>query len=85
MKNNSSDVVVVICNYNNKNYLDNAIGTIKNSNYDGVDIVVVDNASTDGSSSFLTNQHPDVHLISLAENLGGAGGFHVGLKYAKKK
>lgn len=84
MKNNSSDVVVVICNYNNKNYLDNAIGTIKNSNYDGVDIVVVDNASTDGSSSFLTNQHPDVHLISLAENLGGAGGFHVGLKYAKK-
>lgn len=53
------------------------------------DVLIVDNASTDGtednliSSGLLNNEK--IHYIKLDENTGGAGGFHYGLKYACKK
>jgi rhamnopyranosyl-N-acetylglucosaminyl-diphospho-decaprenol beta-1,3/1,4-galactofuranosyltransferase len=45
------------------------------------EIVVVDNASTDGTGEWLAG-HGSVHGVTLAENLGGAGGFHEGLRLA---
>jgi len=46
-------------------------------------IVVVDNASTDGTQPFLAEQVDErVHVLTLPENLGGAGGFHAGVDYA---
>lgn len=36
-------------------------------------IVVVDNASTDGTSEAVRRRHPKVEVITLAQNLGGAG------------
>ncbi|HID00230.1 MAG TPA: glycosyltransferase, partial [Piscirickettsiaceae bacterium] len=46
-------------------------------------IVVVDNASTDGTQAFLADQVDErVHVLTLPENLGGAGGFHAGVDYA---
>lgn len=51
------------------------------------DLVVVDNASTDGTKAFLekwvkeqsASKH---HVIYMKENLGGSGGFHDGCEYA---
>lgn len=43
------------------------------------EVVVVDNASTDGTGEWLAEQ-PDVHGVTLAQNLGGAGGFHEGMR-----
>ena len=45
-------------------------------------VLVVDNASTDGTSDFVARDHPDARLIRLDRNEGGAGGFHEGLKHA---
>lgn len=47
----------------------------------GADILVVDNASTDGTGEWLARK-PDIHVLSLPENTGGAGGFAVGMKWA---
>lgn len=44
-------------------------------------ILVVDNASTDGTAAWLAEQ-PDVETLRLEENAGGAGGFHAGLERA---
>ena len=44
-----------------------------------LDIVVVDNASTDSSVSLITEHYPSVRLIVTATNLGFAGGVNVGL------
>jgi GT2 family glycosyltransferase len=44
-------------------------------------VVVVDNASTDGSLEMLREQHPDVHLIANPKNLGGSGGFNAGMRW----
>jgi GT2 family glycosyltransferase len=45
-------------------------------------ILIVDNASTDGSEFHLRERLPDVQLIQTGENLGYAGGNNVGIRYA---
>ena len=45
-------------------------------------ILVVDNASSDGTVALLRAEHPDVELLALPENRGGAGGFHAGVERA---
>ena len=48
-------------------------------------LLVVDNASTDGSSGYLHQMtDPRLHVLTLAENLGGAGGFEHGLREATR-
>lgn len=50
------------------------------------DVLVVDNASTDGTEEYIQDiidRHPNkLSYIRLEENLGGAGGFAFGMKYA---
>ena len=45
-------------------------------------VLVVDNASTDGTRDLLRERHPGVEVLALAENRGGAGGFAAGLERA---
>jgi rhamnopyranosyl-N-acetylglucosaminyl-diphospho-decaprenol beta-1,3/1,4-galactofuranosyltransferase len=45
-------------------------------------VVVVDNASTDGTADAVAAEHPDVDLVRLTQNTGGAGGFAVGVERA---
>lgn len=47
-------------------------------------IVVVDNASTDGSEAILRERLHDVEIIQSGANLGFAGGNNVGIRYALK-
>jgi rhamnopyranosyl-N-acetylglucosaminyl-diphospho-decaprenol beta-1,3/1,4-galactofuranosyltransferase len=48
-------------------------------------IVVVDNASTDDTGTWLAAQASDrVRIVSLDTNTGGAGGFEAGMDYARK-
>ncbi|WP_416376374.1 glycosyltransferase family 2 protein [Thermus sp. PS18] len=45
-------------------------------------VLVVDNASTDGTREMLKKEFPQVEVLALPENQGGAGGFHEGMKKA---
>ena len=45
-------------------------------------IIVVDNASTDGTVELLKERYPEVEVLVLASNQGGAGGFHEGIRAA---
>lgn len=60
------DLTIVIPSYNRKALLRHTLNSIKRSPIAGVPIVVVDNASTDGTSEFLEsycNQNPDVTSV----------------------
>jgi GT2 family glycosyltransferase len=47
-------------------------------------IIVVDNASTDDTPAWLADQaNARVHVVQLADNTGGAGGFEAGMAYAR--
>lgn len=76
-------VAIVICNYNGGKDTVNCIKSLMNSDFDNFDIVVVDNASEDGSVDLLReNFSDDVYIIRNEENRGGSGGFGRGMRYA---
>lgn len=77
---------MVIVTYNRKELLVNCLKAISQQNYDYDKIILVDNASTDGTIEFLESKrlfnNPKLILLKQTENTGGAGGFSAGMKYA---
>ena len=72
-------ICTVIVTYNRLGLLQNAIGALKYQTL-GSTLLIVDNGSTDGTHEYLDSLK-DVVVIHQ-ENLGGAGGFFTGLKFA---
>lgn len=48
-------------------------------------IVTINNKSTDGTDKMLADEFPDMEHVNLSANLGGAGGFHAGIKWAYER
>lgn len=48
-------------------------------------ILVVDNASSDGTADAVRREFPEASVLRLPENAGGAGGFHHGLAWAVER
>ena len=75
-----SNVCIVIVTWNRiemlKACVESAMGFVNRA-----DILVVDNASTDGTKEWLDAQN-GIEVLHLPENLGGAGGFATGIKWA---
>ena len=73
------NVAVVVLNYNGKNHLQNFLpGLISKS--PEAEVVVIDNASTDDSITFLNKSYPEIRIIPLETNYGFAKGYNEGLK-----
>ena len=78
-------VTVVIVTYNKYAYVKELIKSFNYLKYDRslLDIVVVDNASEDGTEEKLKEDFGDsITVVQTGANLGGAGGFNTGMKYA---
>ncbi len=75
-------VSVVVVNYNGARYLNRCISAALAQDYRGVEVIVVDNASSDGSPDILQQDFPGVILIRNATNLGFAGGTNTGIRAA---
>ncbi|MFV0472009.1 MAG: glycosyltransferase family 2 protein [Paludibacteraceae bacterium] len=80
------DVSVIIVNYNTKELLNNCLESIyahtKDVNYE---IIVVDNASIDGSQEMIKARFSKVRLIESGVNLGFGRANNLGVKYTKGK
>ncbi|MCB9202270.1 MAG: glycosyltransferase family 2 protein [Flavobacteriales bacterium] len=75
---------IVIVNYNGKKYLKPCIESIHN-NCLGLlyEIIVVDNASTDGSIKYLKKEFPEVVLLENYENIGFGKANNLGVQASK--
>jgi GT2 family glycosyltransferase len=81
----STALSIVIVNWNTRDLLTQAIDSIyaTEANTDALDIIVVDNASNDGSPAMIRGNYPRVRLIALHQNVGFAGGNNRGLAAAR--
>ena len=74
-------VAVVILNYNGKRFLEQFLpNVIASCNPAWAEVVVADNASTDGSVAFMREHFPDVRLIENDSNGGFSTGYNVALQ-----
>ncbi len=76
-------IVAVVVTYNRLALLKECITSLKNQTSKLDEIIVINNDSNDGTKKWL-NEQKDLTKIHQA-NLGGAGGFHTGLKTAYEK
>lgn len=80
------DVSVIIVNYNTKELIKNCLKSIYEKTKDiNFEIIVSDNASTDGSQEMIKQEFPNVILIENNQNLGFGAANNKGLKIAKGK
>ena len=81
--NKESLISIIVLNYNAGELLLNCIDSLKKSTYQNIEILVVDNISSDDSHIKCKKQFPDIRLIQNRKNLGYCGGNNVGIKEAK--
>lgn len=78
-------VSIVIVNWNTRDILHDCLDSIANQTTLSHEVIVVDNASTDGSADMVRQDFPDVKLIANSNNRGFAAANNQGLKIARGK
>ncbi len=79
-------IVALVVTYNRKQLLKENIEALLHQNYKEFDILIVDNASTDGTEELVKElKNERIIYKNTGSNLGGAGGFNFGVKYSIEK
>ncbi|MFN8496840.1 MAG: glycosyltransferase family 2 protein [Anaerolineae bacterium] len=79
--NPSPDISIVIVNYNTKDYTAQCLDSLyANPPHSSFEVIVVDNASADGSADWLEATYPQVRLVRSPRNVGIAGGNNLGIR-----
>lgn len=80
------DVSIIIVNYNTKQLLVDCLATVlKKTKEVTFEIIVVDNASTDGSEEFVKERYPNIKWINSGDNIGFGRANNLGAKYSTGK
>ena len=78
-----NDLAIVVCNWNKQEDVIKCLDSVNLAVPPVVDVIVVDNASTDGSVKALENyRERPIRFIKNSVNLGGTGGFNTALRKA---
>ncbi len=85
MANNKKiDISIVIVSYNTRDITRKCLACVEKYAADSLyEVIVVDNASKDGSADMIEKEFPMVRLVRLSENRGFAGGNIPGMEMAK--
>jgi GT2 family glycosyltransferase len=75
----------VVVNWNGRVHLDDCLGSLLASGYGPLQIVMVDNGSTDGSVAHVRERYPAVEVIALPENRRWAGGNNVAIRRLREQ
>ncbi|MGE5430946.1 MAG: glycosyltransferase [Syntrophomonadaceae bacterium] len=80
------DLSIIIVNFNVKEFLQNLLSSIlKSTGRLSTEIIVIDNASDDGSVEIIREKFPSVKLIASEKNLGFGRANNLGLEISKGK
>jgi rhamnopyranosyl-N-acetylglucosaminyl-diphospho-decaprenol beta-1,3/1,4-galactofuranosyltransferase len=75
-------VCCIVVTYNRKAILRECLTAIAAGSQAPDTVLVVDNASSDGTREMLAAEFPEAEVLGLLENAGGAGGFAAGFEWA---
>lgn len=75
-------VICVIVNWNGWQDTVECLSSLRHQDYDRLEVIVVDNGSTNDSSQRICEAHPWITLIPLEKNVGFPSGCNVGTRLA---
>ncbi|MFY9825621.1 MAG: glycosyltransferase family 2 protein [Thermoanaerobaculia bacterium] len=78
----SPKVAAVVVNYNGRDVTLQAVASLRRMTYLNFDLVVLDNASTDGSPEALARDFPDLLQVRVEANRGSSSGYAAGFRWA---
>jgi GT2 family glycosyltransferase len=78
-------VYVIILNWNGKDDTAECLDSVLKMSYPNLQVVVVDNGSSDGSVEAFESRFPEVEVISIGENIGFSAGNNKGMQYAVER
>lgn len=78
-------VSIIIVSYNGLQYLKDCLRTISHVSYPELEVIVVDNNSSDSSVEFIKNQYPNFKIVQLDKNYGFARANNMGTQHALGK
>ncbi|SMD36404.1 Glycosyltransferase involved in cell wall bisynthesis [Reichenbachiella faecimaris] len=79
--------VICLC-YNQARFVQEALDSVMTQSYDSIELIIVDDASSDGSQNEIDNwlsKHTGISFLPIKENLGSTVAFNQGLKLATGK
>ena len=77
---------VVILNWNGQKFLEQFFPIVaEHTCREGVDVIVADNASTDGSLAYMQKNFPQIEIVRNARNEGFASGYNLALQQIQKE
>lgn len=74
---------IIIPNWNGARFLPTCLDALARQTYPHLEIIVVDNASSDNSAAIIRSHYPHVHLLELPENRGFTGACNAGIMRAR--
>ena len=75
-------VASITTSFNGAKVLPMHLNALLSQTHPLIEIIVIDNASTDATVSMLAEKYPQVTVLRLHHNMGAAGGWAEGLRYA---
>ena len=76
-------ISVIIINWNGKKFIQECLNGLKEQTFKDFSIIVVDNASKDGSLQLIKRNYPEVKTVALSENLGFAVANNIAIESVK--
>lgn len=76
-------ISVIVLNWNGSQLLDQCLSSLMLQTYSPLEIIVVDNASTDHSIDFIKDKFPGIKLIVNERNLGYGAGNNIGIRESR--
>ena len=73
-------VTVVIPNYNGITYLKDCLKSLENQTFEDFEVLIVDNASSDGSVEYVKEHYPQICLYEMDQNYGFSIAVNKGIK-----
>ena len=74
---------ILLVNFNGLRHLEECLASVSAQDFRSFEVVLVDNASTDGSAEFVRARFPDVNIVDAGANLGFAGGNNLGIRHCR--
>ena len=83
MSDGTPAVSVIVLNYNGCRWLEGCLSSLAAQDFQSLEVILVDNQSSDASIALVTERFPWVRVLALDRNTGFSGGNNAGARIAR--